>query len=163
MVTLDFRHMRSTFPDHCRHLHKLCSLPERGGAMDGPGLLSRFGRERILKHIIWSRELAFRGRWIEEYEREMRKPPTRLTIIYDLQGMNSRHLKPGVLPLLNEAMKLTQLRYNGIAKVSAAVSWASTPFRPANQAQFDLILQFLYLENDRNPCTIPIQCSVGSL
>jgi hypothetical protein len=86
--------------------------------MDGPGLLNRFGRERLLKHIIWSRELAFRGRWIEEYEREMGKPPIRLTIIYDLQGLNSRHLMPGVLPLLTEAMKLTQLRYNGIAKVS---------------------------------------------
>ncbi|CAB9501459.1 SEC14-like protein [Seminavis robusta] len=89
---------------------------ERGGAMDGPGLLSRFGRERLLQFVIWGRELSFRGRWIEEYELKQGRPPTRLTIIYDLSGLNSSHLKAGVLPLMNEAMKITQLRYNGIAK-----------------------------------------------
>ena len=86
--------------------------------MDGHGLLTRYGREALMKHIIWSRELASRGRWIEEYEAEMGRPPTRLTIIYDLQGLNSGHMKPGVLPFLVESMRITQQRYNGLAKVS---------------------------------------------
>lgn len=89
---------------------------ERGGAMDGPGFLTRYGREKLMKHIIWSRELASRGRWIEEYERKMGRPPTRLTIIYDMQGLNSRHMKAGVLPFLTESMRITQQRYNGLAK-----------------------------------------------
>jgi hypothetical protein len=89
---------------------------ERGGMMDGHGLLSRFAQERLLKHIVWSRELASRGRWIEEYEKVQGRPPTRLTIIYDLQGLNSQHLRPGVLPFLNESMRITQQRYNGLAK-----------------------------------------------
>ena len=91
---------------------------ERGGVMDGHGLLNRYGREKLMKHIIWSRERASRGRWIKDYERKMGRPPTRLTIVYDLQGLNSRHLKPGVLPFLNESMRVTQQRYNGLAKVS---------------------------------------------
>ena len=86
--------------------------------MDGYGLLSRYGREKLMKHIIWSRELASRGRWIEEYEQKMGRPPTRLTIVYDLQGLSSRHMKPGVLPFLAESMRITQQRYNGLAKVS---------------------------------------------
>ena len=86
--------------------------------MDGHGLLTRFGRERLMKHIIWSRELASRGRWIEEYEKKMGRPPTRLTIIYDLQGLSARHMKPGVLPFLVESLRVTQQRYNGLAKVS---------------------------------------------
>ena len=64
--------------------------------MDGHGLLTRYGRERLMKHIIWSRELASRGRWIEEYEKKMGRPPTRLTIVYgkfaafqkDYRGLN---------------------------------------------------------------------------
>ena len=91
---------------------------ERGGAMDGAGLLAKYGQDRLMKHIFWSRELAFRGRWINDYEQKMGKPPTRLTIVYDLQGLSARHLKSGVLPFLNECMMLTQKRYNGLAKVS---------------------------------------------
>lgn len=89
---------------------------ERGGVCDIAELLRLYGRERLMKHIIWSRELASRGRWIEEYERKMGRPPTRLTIVYDLQGLNSRHIKAGVLPFLNESMRMTQQRYNGLAK-----------------------------------------------
>lgn len=96
---------------------------ERGGAIDGHGLLNKYGQERLMKHICWSRELAFRGRWINDYEQKMGKPPTRLTIVYDLQGLSARHLKSGVLPFLNECMMLTQRRYNGIAKVSKVRAW----------------------------------------
>jgi len=91
---------------------------ERGGVMDGHGLLSRYGPEQLQQHVIWSRELASRGRWIEDYERVQKRPPTRLTIIYDLQGLNARHLKAGVMPFLQESMRITQQRYNGLAKVS---------------------------------------------
>jgi len=90
---------------------------ERGGAMDGYGLLQKYGQERLMKYICWSRELAFRGRWINEYERDMGRPPTRLTIVYDLEGLSTRHMKSGVFPFLNECMMLTQRRYNGLAKV----------------------------------------------
>ena len=89
---------------------------ERGGAMDGAGLLNRYGEEKLLKHIIWCRESASRGRWIEEYERIQGRPPTRLTIIYDMQGLCSRHMKSGVLPFLRHSLQITQLRYNGLAK-----------------------------------------------
>lgn len=89
---------------------------ERGGAMDGHGLLTKYGQERMMKHICWSRELAFRGRWINDYEKDLGRPPTRLTIVYDLQGLSSRHMKAGVFPFLNECMMLTQRRYNGLAK-----------------------------------------------
>lgn len=89
---------------------------ERGGSIDGHGLLCRYGEEKLNKHIIWSRELASRGKWIEQYERDQGRPPTRLTIVYDLQGLSARHMKPGVLPFLCESLRVTQQRYNGLAK-----------------------------------------------
>lgn len=107
--------------------------------MDGYGLLSRYGKEKLMKHIIWSRELASRGRWIEEYEKKMGRPPTRLTIVYDLQGLNSRHMKSGVLPFLADSMRITQQRYNGLAKVSRCEIGFNGPFAnvpPSDQTIF---------------------------
>jgi CRAL/TRIO domain len=89
---------------------------ERGGSIDGYGLLTRYGKEKLMKHIIWTRESVSRGRWIEDYERTMGRPPTRMTIIYDLKGLGSRHMKAGVLPFFTQSLAITQQRYNGLAK-----------------------------------------------
>lgn len=88
---------------------------ERGGVLDGVGL-QRFGIDSVLQHIIWLREQATRGDWLEDYERTKGRAPAQVTIIFDMEGMSSRHLKSGVIPMFKEIVKINQERYCGMAK-----------------------------------------------
>jgi hypothetical protein len=83
--------------------------------MDGPGL-QRFGIDAIMQHIVWLRELATRGDWLRDYERTQGRAPAQVTIIFDMHGMSSRHLKSGVIPMFKEIVKINQERYCGMAK-----------------------------------------------
>lgn len=71
---------------------------ERAGVTDAAGLLKRYGHDALIKHVIWLRELVDRGIWKQEHEERMGRPIAEITIVYDLAGLNSRHLKAGVLP-----------------------------------------------------------------
>ncbi|CAB9501461.1 SEC14-like protein 4 [Seminavis robusta] len=88
---------------------------ERGGVMDGVGL-QRYSRDDIVRHIIWLREIGTRGHWIQDFEKKTGRTPSQVTIIYDMQGMSSRHLKAGVIPMFQAIVKVNQQRYCGLAK-----------------------------------------------
>jgi hypothetical protein len=89
---------------------------ERAGATDVACLLKEFGHKALIRHLIWLRELCGRGEWIKDHEERMGRPITQVTIVYDLAGLNSRHLRPGVLPFFGHMMKLTQDYYTGPVK-----------------------------------------------
>mgnify|MGYP005852264065 CR=1 FL=1 len=88
---------------------------ERGGAMDPVGL-QKIGMETIMKHIIWRREQATRGDWLRDYQRKQGRQPAQVTIIFDMQGLSTRHLKSGAIPIFKEIVKINQERYCGMAK-----------------------------------------------
>lgn len=89
---------------------------ERAGATDAASLLKKFGQKTLIHHLIWLRELCGRGEWIKDHEERMGRPITQVTIVYDLAGLNSRHMRPGVLPFFGTMMRLTQDYYTGPVK-----------------------------------------------
>lgn len=89
---------------------------ERAGATDASGLLRRFGHSALIKHVVWLRELCGRGAWVQDHEARMGRPITQATIVYDLAGLNSRHMRPGVLPFFIHMMQLTEKYYCGPVK-----------------------------------------------
>ena len=84
---------------------------ERAGATDASALLKRYGHDGLLRHIVWLRELCGRGTWIHNHEERMGRPITQVTIVYDLAGLNARHLRSGVLPFFAAMMNLMQGMY----------------------------------------------------
>lgn len=89
---------------------------ERGGVMDGIGLQQQFSMEEIIQHVVWLREIGTRGDWLQDYERKTGRTPTQVTIIYDMQGMSSRHMKASVMAMFKEIVAMNQTRYCGLAK-----------------------------------------------
>jgi len=89
---------------------------ERAGATDAASLLKQFGHKALIHHLIWLRELCGRGDWIKDHEERMGRPITQVTIVYDLSGLSSRHMKAGVLPFFGHMMRLTQDYYTGPVK-----------------------------------------------
>jgi len=81
---------------------------ERGGAVDGVGLLKLFGKEEIVKAAIWSRERNSNGIWINDYERRTGRHPKGITIIYDLKGLSSKQLNAMSIDYFKDVMKLTK-------------------------------------------------------
>jgi hypothetical protein len=90
----------------------------RIGATDGAGILKRYGKEEMIRHAIWMRELVSTGEWIQRYEQEQTRPVRRITLIEDLEGlsvmsmMNNRAL----LSVYGEIMRLDQDNYPETAK-----------------------------------------------
>jgi len=101
---------------------------ERGGAMDGQGLLKRFSQQQLMRHAIWLRELQSSGAWVAEYERTQHKCIKDITVIFDLQGLSSSHCNPGVLNWFQSHMKMTEDYYPGPIKRIIVVR-APTIFR----------------------------------
>ena len=90
---------------------------ERAGDMDGFGLCQRYEPDVLLKSVVWRRELTASGAWIDDYEKEHGHLPRQLNVIYDLKGLNSRHMKKGVGAFFKEAVAYTQDKYYGVSKV----------------------------------------------
>ena len=93
---------------------------ERGGAVDVKGLLNRFsgkaGKEELMRHCIWLREVQSSGAWTDEYERRQGRAIRNITVVYDLKGLCGRHLQPNVLAFFQQFMKLTEDYYPGPIK-----------------------------------------------
>jgi len=89
---------------------------ERAGVMDVAGFLRKCGKEASMDHFIWLRELALRGEWHQDYEQKMGHPPKQVTILYDLQGLSTEHMRLGVLPFFGNIIGLTTSRYFNLAK-----------------------------------------------
>ncbi|CAB9524318.1 SEC14-like protein 2 [Seminavis robusta] len=62
---------------------------ERGGAMDATRVLKTVGKEEMIKHAIWIRELHMRGPWAEDFNRKNGHPPKAITIVYDMEGLSA--------------------------------------------------------------------------
>ena len=102
----------------------------RLGVTDGVGLLERFGEEEMIKHAIWIRELATRGKWVEDFEKETGKPIRRSTLVEDLHGLSRRVLSTKMLTFYGKLMRLDQDNYCESCKKLIIIR-APTVFRMA--------------------------------
>lgn len=89
---------------------------ERGGCVDTGGLVKLFGREEMLKYGIWSRERNTNGIWINDYEKRTGQYAKAITIIYDLQGLSSKHLNAKGIEYFKELMRMTKEYFPGPIK-----------------------------------------------
>merc|ERR1712048_1209295 len=82
---------------------------ERTGALDATGLLKKYGKETLVKQVIWMRE---QEEWLKDYnDKEYVKT---MTIIIDLKGLNlQQHCNPDVLKVYNEIVELDSMYYPG--------------------------------------------------
>ncbi|CAB9514959.1 SEC14-like protein 2 [Seminavis robusta] len=81
---------------------------ERGGSVDAVGLMKVISREEMIRYCIWTRERNSNGVWLNDYERRQGRHVRGITIVYDLKGLNSRHLNPKGIEYFKEIMKITQ-------------------------------------------------------
>ena len=73
---------------------------DRIGAADSWGLLKHFGIDAMTDYIIFIRELNnWRPFW-KPYEDKVGHRVRNFTVIIDLQGLSSGHMRPGLLSLL---------------------------------------------------------------
>ena len=91
----------------------------RTGAADCWGLYKRHGRDAMIRHAIFNQELDARGAWVDDYERmhgdQLRKA-TQFTVIFDLQGLNASHMRPGLLPACGTVARILQDNYPEMVK-----------------------------------------------
>lgn len=90
----------------------------RLGAFDAIRAFKRFGREAIVQHCIWIRELASRGEWRAKREAEMGRPMKQVLIIEDLQGLQLSKIisSPQMLSMYGEMMRIDQENYPDASK-----------------------------------------------
>lgn len=89
---------------------------ERTGVADTSGLLSRYGRDEMVKQAVWLREVQSRGRWIEDYEQEQGHPVKQFTVILDMEGLSPKNIAPSILSVGQEVSQIVQDYYPGFAK-----------------------------------------------
>jgi len=89
---------------------------ERGGALDVSTGLKEYGKEALMRHGIWMRELITRGVWLDDYEQRQQRKTVGVTCIYDLKGLSSKHLDPEVLGVLRDIVKTAKEYYPGKIK-----------------------------------------------
>jgi CRAL/TRIO domain len=105
----------------------------RTGVTDGAGLVQKYGRDEMIRHAIWLRELVARGEWIQECEEQQqqqqndnavdgqpvtnkqqpRLPIRRMTLIDDLDELSVFQIvkNRALLNVYNEVMQLDQNNY----------------------------------------------------
>lgn len=89
---------------------------ERGGAVDVGMGLREFGKDALIKHSIWARELFTRGIWIDEYERRQGRKVKAVTCVYDLKGLSVKHLDPSSMGVLRDIVQFAKAYYPGKVK-----------------------------------------------
>jgi hypothetical protein len=90
----------------------------RLGVTDGAGMLQRFGRDEMIKHAIWLRELICNGKWIQEYEKVHKKTVKQAIVIEDLHEIQLFRIVSNrpLLSLYADIMRLDQDNYPEAAK-----------------------------------------------
>ena len=90
----------------------------RDGVVDAVGLLDTFGRDELMRHAIWMREMIGKGSWMQEYEAKQGRPVTRIVVIDDVGGLNpwTYIRNRPFLALYGEIMRLDQDYYPESAK-----------------------------------------------
>lgn len=89
---------------------------DRMGVADSWDLLKHFGIDAMIDYIIFIRELNnWRPFW-KPYEDQVGHRVRNFTVIIDLEGLNSGHIRPGLLTLLQRTGRVSQDCYAGWAK-----------------------------------------------
>jgi hypothetical protein len=90
----------------------------RIGVTDGAGILKQYGKEEMIRHAIWVRELVSTGEWIATYEQEQARHVRRITLIEDLEGLSIMSMMSNrpLLSVYGEIMRLDQDNYPETAK-----------------------------------------------
>jgi len=65
---------------------------DRGGCMDYPGLVARFGHDELMRFLIWLREHPRELKWTKEFEAKNGRPWKQQTIIEDISCASLAHL-----------------------------------------------------------------------
>lgn len=83
----------------------------RSGSTDLAALIERFGQDELIQYSIWMRESLTTGSWIQEYERQQKRPVKRVTIVDDMHGLSRKQLTQKVLSVYGQIMRLDQDNY----------------------------------------------------
>mmetsp|Transcript_15594 Transcript_15594/g.34053 ORF Transcript_15594/g.34053 Transcript_15594/m.34053 type:complete len:518 (-) Transcript_15594:114-1667(-) len=89
---------------------------ERTGAADSSGLLKRYGREAMLQHSIWLREVQSHGRWHQHYQEQYGHPVKQFTVVMDMHGLSTKNMSPALLSVGHDVSRIVQDYYSGYAK-----------------------------------------------
>jgi len=89
---------------------------ERLGVTDGVGILERYGRNEMIQHAIWLRELITTGDWIQHYQKRRGRTVRQIVIMEDLYGLSIAHMNRQLLSVYGEIMRLDQDNYPETAK-----------------------------------------------
>eukprot|EP00797_Seminavis_robusta_P000920 Sro1058_g236350.1 SEC14-like protein 5 (402) ;mRNA; r:7427-8739 len=92
-----------------------CIWLERTGVTDVYGLYKYFGKAGIMRYQLWAREKAMHTPWSQAYKAEKDQSP-RVICILDMQGLNSSHMNPVLLPILADVVNIIQNYYCGFIK-----------------------------------------------
>jgi hypothetical protein len=99
----------------------------RLGVTDGVGLLQRYGKDEMIRHAIWIRELVVQK--VKEMEEKRGRPVRRICLVEDLHGLSLKtHGHRALLSVYGEIMRLDQDNYPETAKKLLIVR-APTLFR----------------------------------
>ena len=88
----------------------------RLGASDYKSLLKKFGEDKLVGYALFLRELNSTRRFWKSYEEKTGHRFKQYTMIIDLDGLNSGHVKPGMLHILRRIVKIFSENYGGYSK-----------------------------------------------
>lgn len=91
---------------------------DRMGVADSWSLLKHFGTDAMTDYILFIRELNNSRAFWKPYEDRVGHRVRNFTVITDLHGLSSGHMRPGLLPLLQRTARVSQDCYAGWGKVS---------------------------------------------
>lgn len=74
------------------------------------------GATRFRDYTLRIREQGLRGAFARDYEQKHGRPPARLTVLMDMEGLCRRHLHADMIQPLEEGIRILQEYYGGMAK-----------------------------------------------
>jgi hypothetical protein len=82
----------------------------RTGVTDTATMLRRYGKQEMIQHAIWLREMIFTGQWAQDYERKHGRAVKRVLIIEDLHALPLLQIAANgpLISLYGEVMRLDQ-------------------------------------------------------
>lgn len=89
---------------------------DRMGMADSWGLLKHFGTNAMVDYIVFIRELSNDRAFWKPYEDKVGHRVKSFTVVIDLGGLSSGHMRPGLLPLLQRTARISQDCYAGWGK-----------------------------------------------
>ena len=89
----------------------------RIGACDFYPLLKHFGTDAVVEYVIFIREMTNHPEfWKSNYEQQTSHRVRNYTVIFDLEGLGTRHLKSGIRAAMKRTSRISQDFYAGWCK-----------------------------------------------